>query len=362
MNSNKNIIACLMAIFLMATSYPAFSKDTKAPKAPSATNEFTLSAALAMTLENSPRITGAEADVLAAKGERRQAGALPNPVLGVDVENVGGSGVYNGADSAEITFGVSQLIQIGGKRSARIAIAESGQDIAAYDRLATRLDLMRDVKVAFADAVAAQEQAVIAQQQVELAKDVLATVTKRVDAAAEPVIQKNKARVSLANAQVAYERAKRQKEAAVKSLATYWAGMPMTGQLSAKEFYKIVQPKLAGNIEDILLSTVDHKRQAVVVNQAKSQVDLEKANAIPDPSFSVGVRDLRQNSDQALVAGLSIPLPVFNMNGGNIAKARQLAVKVDMDRQGWLLGKQASFNEYAQGLESARGPAPAGFD
>ncbi|OOQ57368.1 TolC family protein [Mucilaginibacter pedocola] len=331
------ICACMWAICIN----PAFAEP------------LTLKTAINLSLEQSPTIQGAEATVLAAKGERRQAGSLPNPVLGVDVENVGGSGVYNGADSAEITFGVSQLIQIGGKRSARIAIAESGQDIAAYDRLATRFDLMRDVKVAFANAVAAQEQAVIAQQQVELAKDVLATVTKRVDAAAEPVIQKNKARVSLANAQVAYERAKRQKEAAVKSLATYWAGMPMTSQLSAKEFYKIVEPKLAGNIEDILLATVDHKRQAAAVNQAKSQVDLEKANAIPDPSFSVGVRDLRQNNDQALVAGLSIPLPVFNMNGGNIAKARQLAVKADMDRQGWLLGKQDSFNEYAQGLESA---------
>lgn len=345
----KNVLPYLMAIFLMAT-FSVFAKDSKPL---GSANEFTLTTALSMALENSPRIAGAEAGILAAQGSRKQAGAFPNPVIGVDVENVGGSGIYNGADSAEITFGVFQLVEIGGKRSARAAIAESGQDIASYERLATNLDLVRDVKVAFANAVAAQEQAVIAEQQVALAKDVLATVTKRVDAAAEPVIQKNKARVSLANAQVAYERAKRLNDAAVKNLATYWAGAPSMVKLSSKEFYKIDKPDLKGNIEDVLLNTVDHKRQTASVNQAKSLVDLEKANAVPDPNFSVGVRDLRQNNDQAIVAGVSIPLPVFNRNSGNIAKARQLAVKADTDRRSWLLGKQASFNDFAQGLDSA---------
>jgi cobalt-zinc-cadmium efflux system outer membrane protein len=165
-----------------------------------------------MALEKSPRIKGVEAGILAAKGERRQASAFPNPSLGMDVENIGGTGSYKGADSAEITFGASQLVELGGKRSARMAIADASQDIAAYDQITAQLDLIRDVKVAFANAVAAQEQVVIAEQQVSLAKDVLNTVTKRVDAAAEPVIQKNKARVSLSNAQIAYEKAKRDKD------------------------------------------------------------------------------------------------------------------------------------------------------
>lgn len=346
MSPVKNITSCVAIVLLTILSYHAQAQALPA-------NELSLDEAIGMALGNSPRIQGVEAGILAAKGERRQASAFPNPSLGMDVENIGGTGSYNGADSAEITIGASQLVELGGKRSARMAIADAGQDMAAYDQTAAQLDLIRDVKVAFANAVAAQEQVVIAEQQVSLANDVLNTVTKRVDAAAEPVIQKNKARVSLSNAQIAYEKAKREKMATAKNLFNLWGAAPSDVPLAKGQFYAIEKPETNTRIEDVLMGSVDHKRQIAAVNQAKSVIDLEKANAVPDPSFNVGVRELRQNNDQALVVGFSVPLPVFNINGGNIAKARAEAVKADADRRGLLLDKRDKFNDYTQQLESS---------
>jgi cobalt-zinc-cadmium efflux system outer membrane protein len=115
----------------------------------------------------------------------------------------------------------------------------------------------------------------------------------------------------------------------------------------------MVMPEANDRIEAVLENSVDHKRQIASVNQAKSIIDLEKANAVPDPSFNVGIRELRQNNDQALVVGFSVPLPVFNINGGNIAKARAEAVKADADRRGLLLDKRDKFNDYTQQLESS---------
>lgn len=346
MSPVKKITSCVAILLLTILSY-----DAQAQALPA--SELSLDEAIGMALGNSPRIQGVDAGILAAKGERRQASAFPNPSLGMDVENIGGTGSYNGADSAEITIGASQLVELGGKRSARMAIADAGQDIAAYDQTTTQLDLIRDVKVAFTNAVAAQEQVIIAEQQVGLANDVLNTVTKRVDAAAEPVIQKNKARVSLSNAQIAYEKAKREKTATAKNLFNLWGATPSDIPLAKEQFYTIAKPKANTQIEDVLIGSVDHKRQIAAVNQAKSVIDLEKANAVPDPSFNVGVRELRQNNDQAFVVGFSVPLPVFNINGGNIAKARAEAVRADADRRDLLLDKRDKFNDYTQQLESS---------
>jgi len=43
------------------------------------------------------------------------------------------------------------------------------------------------------------------------------------------------------------------------------------------------------------------------------------------------VRDFRGTGDQALMAGISIPIPVFNRNQGNIEKARHEVVKAESD-------------------------------
>ncbi|PZP83770.1 MAG: metal transporter [Azospirillum brasilense] len=54
----------------------------------------------------------------------------------------------------------------------------------------------------------------------------------------------------------------------------------------------------------------------------KANFELEKANAVPDPSVNASVRRLSISDDQAFVVGVSFPLPVLNRNQGNIARAR----------------------------------------
>lgn len=314
---------------------------------------LTLEDALQLAVEKSPNIKGAEADYAAAKGDRRQASAFLNPILQFDAENLAGSGQYNGMDSAELTAGVSQLIEIGGKRSARIQAADHGKVIARYGQSSTKFDLIRDVKTAFANAVDAQEEAAIAEEQAQLARDVYATVNKRVTAAAEPLVQRNKARISVINAELVAANAKGKKNSTLRILLSLWSSTESNVTLSTDDFYKMVKPDIEQNALNKLQHSVDYRQQTANLEQAKSFLDLEKANAVPDPSFNIGVRDFRSGNDQALVAGVSIPLPVFNVNGGNIEKARQIAVKADTDRQKLLLSNQASLIEHLQELQNS---------
>lgn len=313
---------------------------------------LSLNDAIQLALEASPSVKGAEADYGAAIGERRQASEFLNPTIGFDAENISGNGIYSGTDGAELTAGLSQTIEIGGKRSARIKAADHGQVIANYGQLAARLNLVRDVKATFANTAAAQEEASIAADQAKMARTVYQTVNKRVNAAAAPIVQRNKAKILMANADLVAERYKGQKEAALKMLGALWSDGQLVS-VDTAEFYKIEKPTFSADVQKLLQETIDYKQKSASAEQARSLLDLEQANAIPNPTFGVGVRDFRATSDQALIASVSFPLPVFNMNRGNIEKARHLAVKADTDRQKLLLDGQVSLAERNQRLQNA---------
>ena len=55
---------------------------------------------------------------------------------------------------------------------------------------------------------------------------------------------------------------------------------------------------------------------------AETGVAQERAAGRLDPSVGVGVRHIAETGDKALVAGFSVPLPLFDRNRGNIAAAR----------------------------------------
>jgi cobalt-zinc-cadmium efflux system outer membrane protein len=316
-------------------------------------NIITLNAALEKALANSPQLKSANSAMLASEGARRQAGALPNPEIGIEAENVAGQGAYKGTRSAEFTYGVSQLIEIGGKRSARQEAAGKGYEIAGFDYKAARLDLIRNVTSAYADAVAAQEEVKIADEQRNLAEQVLETVSKRVAAAAEPLVQKSKAEVARATSEIAFNKAVRELEIAKKNLASLWGQDGDGFILDASDFFTIQPPPALPDAAARLIATPDIARLEAELWRAKANLELERANAIPDPTLSLGMRDFRDSGDQAFVAGISIPIPVFNLNQGNISKAQHEVSKSESDKQVAALTLSNELTRAAQELQTA---------
>src|SRR3546814_5576496 len=74
---------------------------------------------------SAPAADAARADIAAAEAGRTIAGLRPNPTVSTEVENIAGTGLYRGLRGAETTVGVSIPIELGGKRSARIAVADA---------------------------------------------------------------------------------------------------------------------------------------------------------------------------------------------------------------------------------------------
>lgn len=86
---------------------------------------YTLDQAVSAAGGSAPAAEAATAAIDAARAGRTVAGLRPNPVVQGQVENVIGSGPYRGVRSAESTVGFAIPIELGGKRGARVAVANA---------------------------------------------------------------------------------------------------------------------------------------------------------------------------------------------------------------------------------------------
>ena len=282
---------------------------------------LTLPDAIQNALDYSPRLKSAAAGVEAAKGVENQAGHLPNPEIGFEAGNVAGSGEFGGTDSAEFTYSLTQTVEIGGKRSARRNAAEAARGAAGTALMVEQLGIKRDVRIAYCDALAKDEAVRLAVEQEQLAKDVLQTVSEQVQAAAEPEIQLSKAEVAYAASVIERERKEHELKVAKERLAKLLGTSALDSSLDHAHFFELRAPGSIENYRANLARIPDIQRFSHIEMEKESLLDLERARAIPDPKFSLGVRDFRGSGDQAFIFSVSLPIPVFNQNRGNVARA-----------------------------------------
>jgi cobalt-zinc-cadmium efflux system outer membrane protein len=99
------------------------------------------------------------------------------------------------------------------------------------------------------------------------------------------------------------------------------------------------------------------KRALTEQNRMQAIHELEQAQALPDPTVGVGVRDFRATESQALIASVSIPLPVMNMNSGGIAKASENVSKAASDARTRRISLVNDLHEALESMTNAHGNA-----
>lgn len=327
---------------------------------------LTLAQAVDEAMAHSPRVAAADAAAKGAQGLTEQADSSPNPTLDLQGSNLAGDGIYKQVDNTDQYFyGLSQQIELGGKRTARREAAQRQQEVAALDATIARLDVARDVKQAFATAVAAQESLRLAEDALDIARQELKSVSRRVAEAASPLIQQSKAEVTLATAKFNVEQAQQETVSARMQLATILGRTHLGETLDAASFFALESTSPAS--EDAIERTPDMRRLRLMEDHAKALLDIEKAGAIPDPTINAGVSRLQETGDQAFMLGLSIPLPVMNSNKGNIAAARAQVSRTASDQQAarlellrrYSLAKAARHTAYVKATSYNRTVLPA---
>jgi len=286
--------------------------------AQAAPKPMTLSEALDLARANSPLVEIANAQVEAARARQRQAGAGINPEASYTVENFSGSGVMSGMNNAESTIGLSQQIELGGKREARSDTAGRQADAVAVRARISRADLDLAVRERFADLSAAEERLELARAAAERATRLSSLAQTLVDAGREPPLRVLRAQAQAAEAGAQLNIASAELAAAQRAIAALWGGG--TDVIDAVGPWEFQQPGEQTNASPT--DTLDYRLAQAEHEAVEAALRLEKSNAWVDVTVSAGFRRFEATGEQAWIAGVSIPIPIQNMNGGAIAAAR----------------------------------------
>lgn len=282
-------------------------------QAQSAEASLTLGAAVQWALENHPELSAARREIEAAKGARTQAGAYPNPSLSVEVEDLR-------RDSRTTTVLLSLPIELGGKRAARMAAAERGIDVARAQLDTRQAELRANVTAAFFAALTSQERVRLAQDSLDLALAGSQAAQKRVTAGKVSPVEETRAKVAEANVRLELIQAQGELQTHLQALRTLLAGGGDFDVLDGSALSLPVLPSLDA-MEQRIANAPALRQARLEVRRLAALADLESAKRVPDITLSAGIQRAQDPSRNQAVIGLSVPLPLFDTNRGNIAEA-----------------------------------------
>lgn len=323
MNSSTALVLCLL---VGVPSAHAFGQTSSIPQ------RLTLEEAVRLAIARNPQAAAARALVEIAEANQVDARLRPNPAASVESESypLFASPRPGFANGQELTMRFDQEIETGGRRRLRTEVAAGDVAIAnltAQDRLR---QLERLVRRAYLQLALAQADAAVARMSLEEIDRVLAVGRERVrvgEIARADVSRLEVERFRFAEDAFSADLALKNSRAALLTLlgATdltqpIEAGDPLTGPPAMPSGGTTIvaagappQTPLGTDARPDLLAAREE------VRRAETQTRLQRA--LRSLNVTVGGGYKRDFGTNAMVFGVTVPLPLWNRNQGGIARA-----------------------------------------
>lgn len=310
--------------------FSANKSDTaQEPKMEEPAGNITLRQALAQALMKNPSLKSFFWEARALEATILQAGLIPNlEVKATTTEDLG-----VGAQ-AQQTILLSQLIELGEKRSKRVQAASTTHTLAGWDYETKRIGVITETYQAFIDVLSAQKRAALAEDMVRLAEQVVEIVSNRVKAGKVSPVENSKTGIALSLARIEVERANRELEASRVRLVGTWGGAKPLFKSAEGDIETIAPIPSLDRLTLYLSQNPELARWSTEISQRRAMIALEEAKAIPNITVSGGYQTAGTVSNSpAFVAGVSIPLPIFDRNQGKILEARHRLAKGEEEKK-----------------------------
>jgi cobalt-zinc-cadmium efflux system outer membrane protein len=109
------------------------------------------------------------------------------------------------------------------------------------------------------------------------------------------------------------------------------------------------------NVQQRLSASPTLRRMQLEVERRRSLVDVERGKRIPDVTFSLGVKRPNELQRDQLLFGVSVPLPLFDRNQGNLLEALKREDKARDELQALNMRVSTDVLQARERLESIRG-------
>jgi cobalt-zinc-cadmium efflux system outer membrane protein len=301
---------------------------------------MSLRQAIEVAFARNPELAAAISEVDATGGARLQAETRPNPSLSYLLEDTR-------RETSTATVQLNQPIELGGKRDARIAAADRGVEVARSDLEARRHAVRSAVVTAYFDLLAIQERSRVADASLALAQRSSLAASQRVKAGKVSPVEETKARV--AEAAVRIELAQvRGEETGARSRLGSAMGQRLGNTMLDGSLTDLPPLLPAGTFQSRLDNAPAIRRAELEVERRKSLTAVENTRRVTDITLSLGSKRDQQLGRNQTVIGLSIPLPVFDRNQGNILEALR---REDKARDELLVARSQIEGEAVQAYE-----------
>ncbi len=321
------------------------SSPTTAPNAVLITESLSLAQAREAAFRGNWDLLAAKSGIDSATAQLIVTKEFPNPTFSLSTARIGthenatilGNGLWE--RNYDTIAAVTQLIEIAGKRGDRQSGARAGVTGARARFFDAKRTLDQGVTKAYLAALLAGEnvrilnessgylmrEAAIAQARYQ-AGDLSDADRKQIEISAEQYeLQARAAAAAAVQARIAVEILM-----GVNQPRGRWTPAETLAGLAANSNPPPAEARPNAARPDVLAAEAD-------LRGGRANLQLQKAIRIPDPSFSLGFEHNPPGggpADDTFILGVSLPLPLWNLNGGNI-KAAQAGV----DQFEYALGK-----------------------
>ena len=308
------VLMTVMVVAASGTLIPPFAQA----KDPMPT--FDLNHIIDLALERNPMIASAQSVIAQNEGRRIEAGAYPNPTITVQTADAALRDPSTGRRMGERAMSLSQPLEWPGKRAARQDAAEAGFAGATVGLEESKLNLIAEVKTAFYDLLLAERTVDLLQQNLEIVQEVARIVKARVRSGEGPQFESVKADVEVLKAKQEMTKAKNAVRVKLVGLDTLTAGALGPRYKVQGDFRSIrdhLDPEQMATRDLSQHPTL--KRQGKLVEQAEFTVSKERQSRMPDVTLFGGYA--REVGREAVIAGMSVPTPLWYRQQGHIATA-----------------------------------------
>lgn len=293
-----------------AASSMASAQAFSEPAAP-----LSLRSAIEYSLVYNLDISVARRELEATEGAVIQSRTRPNPQVSVSKEDA-----RNPTQSNALQLNIP--IELGGKRAARMDASERRRDIAGTELAQRQGEIRANTLSAYFDVLTSQERVLLAQSTLDLAKRATDAASKRAQAGRISPVDETKAKVAEANVRVELAQAQSELRNSRQKLSALWGALSPNFERASEPVERLPEVPTAAVLQERLLVAPAIRGGQFEIDRRIAIKQLEQARRIPDPVFSVGIKQVANAASQLLV-GVSIPLPVFDTNQGNVLEAQR---------------------------------------
>lgn len=306
---------------------------------------LTLPKVLEFALGHSPEVAAGKHEVKAREGEALQSRLPSNPELEAEAENLDARGSLTG-ENRTVTFRLRQTLDL--SLFPRTTRADRESELARLELESIRLRVRERVRKQFVFLLAAQERIVLAADLKHLAGAAHGMAAEKVRAGKAPPTDSLQTWAALSMARIDSGKAAddltlvRRGLAAACGLskATFDSAAGRLGPLTPVPSWE----SLAGN----LVASPEWRMSNLEGTVMDAGIQAEKFARLPPITLEAGLRNVPERDGRAYVAGVTLPLPIWNWNQGAIRSAH--ARKARKGEEG--KARRLEFVERLAGLHS----------